>query len=79
MERTLGSNTFDIARSNRRSSSLLGTMKLWQRRIQSRRQLARLDSPPARRRRHQRSPALRRAEQAVLALSDTVTPRFGPA
>lgn len=40
MERTLGSNTFDIARSNRRSSSLLGTMKLWQRRIQSRRQLA---------------------------------------
>lgn len=44
MERTLGSNTFDIARSNRRSSSLLGTMKLWQRRIQSRRQLARLDS-----------------------------------
>ncbi len=36
MERTLGSNTFDIARSNRRSSSLLGTMKLWQRRIQSR-------------------------------------------
>ena len=77
MERTLGSNTFDIARSNRRSSSLLGTMKLWQRRIQSRRQLARLDS---------RlladagiSEALRRAEQAVLALSDTVTPRFGPA
>ncbi|EPQ5331537.1 DUF1127 domain-containing protein [Pseudomonas aeruginosa] len=44
MERTLGSNTFDIARSNRRSSSLLGTMKLWQRGIQSRRQLARLDS-----------------------------------
>ena len=45
MERTLGSNTFDIARSNRRSSGLLGTMKLVAApRPESRRQLARLDS-----------------------------------
>lgn len=48
MERTLGSDLFfdftPSTRKTRRSLSLIGNLQLWQRRIASRHQLARLDS-----------------------------------
>lgn len=45
MERTLGSaNVSNIRTSSTAHRGLVGTVRLWQRRIESRRQLARLDS-----------------------------------
>ena len=45
MERTLGSATVSNIRSSSTAHrSRVGTVRLWQRRIESRRQLARLDS-----------------------------------